>query len=160
MNEHENKAYVVTSGSYSDYRIEAVFSTREKAEEYLQYNDDEYRVEEYELDKVFEKEESLWRILIGLSEDNVRVSKYEYDDEDENHKVNSMGLFKSLGRNKQFVFETWVKTETKDRAIKIARERLVAARTNEIIWLRLQIPDDEGHYPLYNCYTNERIKNG
>lgn len=30
------KIYIVTSGDYSDYRVNAVFSTREKAEEYIQ----------------------------------------------------------------------------------------------------------------------------
>lgn len=31
----ENKAYVVTAGEYSDYRIKGIFSSREKAEEYV-----------------------------------------------------------------------------------------------------------------------------
>lgn len=29
----EKKIYIVTSGDYSDYRIDAVFTTKEKAEE-------------------------------------------------------------------------------------------------------------------------------
>jgi hypothetical protein len=57
------KIYVVTSGDYSDYRIDAVFSTKEKAEEllarkghhrsdggenYVRYG--RYTIEEYDLD--------------------------------------------------------------------------------------------------------------
>ena len=34
----ENKVYVVTAGEYSDYRIEGVFSSREKAEEYINHS--------------------------------------------------------------------------------------------------------------------------
>ena len=30
------KIYIVTSGEYSDYAIDAVFSTEEKAHEYIQ----------------------------------------------------------------------------------------------------------------------------
>lgn len=33
------KVYVVTAGSYSDYRIEAVFSSRKKAQDYQDYID-------------------------------------------------------------------------------------------------------------------------
>ena len=49
------KVYIVTSGEYSDYRIEAIFSEKETAERLVQkYNDldrwDEWRVEEWALD--------------------------------------------------------------------------------------------------------------
>lgn len=44
------KVYIVTQGEYSDYSIQAAFSTREKAEEYRAAKPSEYRIEEYELD--------------------------------------------------------------------------------------------------------------
>lgn len=47
------KVYVVTSGVYSDYRINCVFATREAAEKYCatwEYKYDEPRIEEYELE--------------------------------------------------------------------------------------------------------------
>jgi hypothetical protein len=61
----DNIVYVVTSGAYSDYGISAVFSTREKAEEFIRlrrefgttnldgtvFYSDEYTVEEYALDE-------------------------------------------------------------------------------------------------------------
>ena len=48
------KVYIVTSGAYSDYEIDAVFSTREMAEKYIATNNThdypyEY-IEEYEVD--------------------------------------------------------------------------------------------------------------
>ena len=156
-----DKVYVVTSGSYSDYSIECVFSTREKAEEYLQYHDDEYRIEEFALDEEFAKNESRWEITIDLSSDEVGITKEFHPLGDEYIKtLNCMTLHKipRYYKDKSLMFRTWVRTATKDRAIKVARERLVAAKANEVIWLRLQIRDDDGEYPIYNCYTNELVK--
>lgn len=43
--------YVVTTGSYSDYSIEGVFSSREKAEAHMGGKPDQFNnIEEYELD--------------------------------------------------------------------------------------------------------------
>lgn len=47
------KVFIVTSGSYSDYNIDAVFDTKEKAEAYIksfgQYDQDFNDIEEYDL---------------------------------------------------------------------------------------------------------------
>lgn len=47
------KVYIVSSGSYSDYYIEAVFDSREKAEGYIasfgKYDNDFNDIEEYDL---------------------------------------------------------------------------------------------------------------
>ena len=156
-----DKVYVVTSGSYSDYSIECVFSTREKAEEYLQYHDDEYRIEEYALDEKFEKKGSIWKVTIDLSSDEVDFRKEWHPLGDEYIKtLDCMTLHKMphYYKDKSLKFRTWVRTTTRDRAISIARERLVAARSNEVIWLRLQIRDEDDKFPIYNCYTNELVR--
>ena len=45
------KVFAASSGSYSDYSVQAIFSTRERAEEYIRcVRDDWNSVEEYELD--------------------------------------------------------------------------------------------------------------
>jgi len=46
------KVYAVSSGSYSDYRVNAIFSTKELAEEFMRYiPDNDYNdIEEYEID--------------------------------------------------------------------------------------------------------------
>jgi len=49
--------YAVSSGSYSDYSIEAIFSTRERAEHYALILSEANDVEEYELDKSYEPPE-------------------------------------------------------------------------------------------------------
>ena len=50
------KVYIVTEGEYSDYHIEEVFSTREKAESYIALHNTSsygyYQIEEYEIDNV------------------------------------------------------------------------------------------------------------
>lgn len=42
------KVYIVTSGFYSDYRIENVFTDKSKADEYAEWLEDVNEVEEYE----------------------------------------------------------------------------------------------------------------
>ena len=48
-----SKAYIVTSGSYSDYSIERVFLNKEKAERYIELCDNHWDtpvIEEYDID--------------------------------------------------------------------------------------------------------------
>lgn len=48
-----DKVYVVTSGKYNAYHIDCVFSTKEKAMEYVALHNitsNDYDIEEYELD--------------------------------------------------------------------------------------------------------------
>lgn len=51
------KIYLVTTGEYSDYRVEGAFSTKEKAEKLIakfkKYKTESY-IEEYELDNAME----------------------------------------------------------------------------------------------------------
>lgn len=46
--------YVVTSGEYSDYRIEGVFTDKDKAEAFADRNP-EYEIEEYPANPDFDK---------------------------------------------------------------------------------------------------------
>lgn len=46
------QVFVVTTGAYSDYGISSIFSTREKAQSWIdKHHSGEYRIEEYELDE-------------------------------------------------------------------------------------------------------------
>ena len=48
-----NKIYIVTSGCYSDYYIDKVFSTKPKAEEYKKWcGDDDAHIETYVIDEI------------------------------------------------------------------------------------------------------------
>lgn len=51
----KNKVYVVTTGEYSDYQIDQIFTSLDKAEQYVAANSrylDEYRIETYDVDDV------------------------------------------------------------------------------------------------------------
>ena len=52
------KTYIVTDGSYSDYRIQKVFSNRDAAEEYKKWHNCSNGIEEYEVyDEAFTKDD-------------------------------------------------------------------------------------------------------
>lgn len=60
--------YAVTSGEYSDYRIEGVFSTKEKAEAFALLVCEANDIEEYVLDsRVDEVEGAIWCCDIALA---------------------------------------------------------------------------------------------
>ena len=51
------KVYIVTDGDYSDYRIVAVFSTEEKAKEYIQTTGEGDDYVEVEVDVPYERKD-------------------------------------------------------------------------------------------------------
>lgn len=53
----EVKVYIVTSGTYSDYQVESIYSTEEKAKEAIEtliklVANSDYSIDEYTLDKI------------------------------------------------------------------------------------------------------------
>lgn len=82
--------YIVTSGEYSDYGIECVFSTREQAERYVALQNDNkawwsecWFIEEYEVDgATIETDKPLWyhyefSIVLRTIKDIQPTLKYE-----------------------------------------------------------------------------------
>lgn len=68
--------YLVTRGEYSDYGIVAAFSSKAKAEKYMQDDGSSYKeyneVEEYRVDEeVGAKNLSIWRVAINLSNGDI-----------------------------------------------------------------------------------------
>ena len=126
MNKDENKVFVITSGEYSDYRIERVFSTRQKALEYLDTKDDDYRLEEYYLDEPIERQTQVFCISFELDEKKVRKVSTRYGK-----------CYKDLIQ----VCESWcsddpsldiyVESDSKKRALKVASERYGAVIAGE-----------------------------
>ena len=51
MKNKSKKVYIVTSGEYSDYCVEGIFSTKEKAKDLKKVVDGNNPIKEYELDK-------------------------------------------------------------------------------------------------------------
>lgn len=157
----EEKIYIVTSGEYSDYHICAVFSTREKAEEYVQIHGTDYGIEEYDLDEEIKREVKLWRVAVAIKNNEIIIiepcpTEYRVEEMTDTCYINADWYGEPI-------MYFYVQSETMDRAIKIASERFAAVKANEYIWLRLTRPYNVDKYGI-NCYerfnvkTNEFIK--
>lgn len=152
------KIYIVTSGEYSDYGIDAVFSTKEKADEYIQQHGTDYHIEEYDLDEEVIKYTRLWRIEFNISdgmfhEACVRDYKQEVVRDTCNVEQYLQGTYINF----------YVDADTMDKAVKIASERFTAVKANEYIWLRLTRPYaisryGSDRYETFNIKTNEFTK--
>ena len=155
------KVYIITEGEYSDYHIERVFSTKEKADEFVQCHGTDYRIEEYELDgEMAVREEKLWYVRFCIDDNKVtdcRPTSYVI--------MRDKCQFEKWygGNSKTICF--YVDADIMERAIKIAKERFMAVKANDYIWLRLTrpLPDSVGYgcsesYEVFNIKTNEFSK--
>lgn len=157
------KIYIVTSGCYSDYRIEAVFTTQDKANDYVQQHGADCDIEEYELDGEVVKEEKSWRVAFYLDKDfNLEkhtqdayvCSTLDYKYKDTCH----VAIYPTMN-----VINFYVVADSMDRAVKIASERFAAIKSNDYIWSRLTTPYTTNRYGLplferFNTKTNEFTK--
>ena len=157
----EKKIYIVTSGEYSDYHIEAVFTTKEKAVEYVEQHGTYYDIEEYDIDKEVEKKTQLWSIVFCIEDGKFdEANPISYN---KNKEVDTCYVEERFGDGKMYYIIFLVDADSMNRAVKIARERFAAVKANEYIWLRLTRPyeldmygrnKDEG----FNIKTNEFTK--
>lgn len=154
--------YVITTGEYSDYSICAIFSTKEKANEYIQQHGTEYRIEEYNLDEEVVKEVQLWRIDVSLKDNSlVEVSALGYRDKDYQDKCrDTCSVYETFRDGNCIKF--FVDADSMDKAIKIVSERFAAIKANEYILLRLTRPYGIGayghEYETFNVKTNKFTK--
>ena len=126
MNKDENKIFVITKGEYSDYCIVRVFTTRKLANDFLDTQDNEYRLEVYDLDEPFERKTKLYCISFKLDRKKVvYVQSYE-----------TIKYYKDLIRVSPRLCNTmtlniYVESDSKKRAMKVASERYGAIIANE-----------------------------
>jgi hypothetical protein len=157
----EKKIYIVTSGEYSEYEINAVFSTKEKANAYIQQRGTYYDIEEYDLDEEVEKKTQLWSIVFCIEDGKFdEANPISYN---KNKEVDTCYVEERFGDGKMYYIIFLVDADSMNRAVKIARERFAAVKANEYIWLRLTRPyelDRYGRrkYESFNVKTNEFIK--
>lgn len=156
----EKKIYIVTSGEYSDYHIDAVFSTQELAEDYIQQNGTDYIIEEYNLNEEVEKKTQLWNIVFCVEDGELHEANPTIHNKD--NVVDTCSIFESHYWRKTCI-HFYVDADSMDRAVKIARERFTAVKANEYIWLRLTRPyelDKYGYnkFESFNIKTNEFTK--
>ena len=154
------KVYVVTSGCYSNYSIERVFSTKELADDFCDRYDNDYQVEEYELDGEMppreEKVFSIWMQLdnkkvFSVGTRNIREKDYVHVDVTQNsYKIKYI--------------EFCILSDSKERAIKVASERfgeVMAQEQFKFPYLRVGVI--KGHYnqlvtPYYDFKTGEIVQ--
>lgn len=151
-----NKIYIVTSGEYSDYEIEAVFTTKEKAVEYVEQNGTRYNIEEYNLDEEVEKKTQLWSIEFCVEDGKLcEASPTSYD---RNKVIDTCFIFDTFGYRKEIPYiRFYVDADAMDSAVKIARERFASVKSNDYIWLRLTRPlfvNGKKQYEIFNIKTN------
>lgn len=155
----EKKIYIVTSGEYSDYGIDAVFTTKENAVEYVEQHGTDYNIEEYNLDEEVVKETKLWFIEFEIESQEIKHASpttYNIDKNKDTCKVTEY-----LSSKPYITF--YVEANTMDRAIKIASERFASVKANEYIWLRLTRPYAMRgifgkKFEIFNVKTNEFIE--
>lgn len=152
----EQKIYIVTSGEYSDYRIDAVFSKKEKAVEYVEQNGTRYNIEEYNLDEEVEKKTQLWSIEFCVEDGKLcEASPTSYD---RNKVIDTCFIFDTFGYRKKIPYiRFYVDADAMDSAVKIARERFASVKSNDYIWLRLTRPlfvNGKKQYEIFNIKTN------
>lgn len=129
MSNKPKKVWLVSEGDYSDYRIEAAFSTEEKAKSFAkvmngQEDTGSYRVEEHGLDAVPKYPEGMspWRVAYWERNANVadpyapawRAYVETEEREDYVRPDNRYGVFASF----------CCLARSKEHAIKIGQERL------------------------------------
>ncbi len=162
-----NKIYIVTAGKYSDYHIERVFSTKKKAQEYLDHfgNANNANMVEYDLDK--ETPRGVFGYCVFIYEDGSATAKLTtLDDNNINSRRN---IFQYLERLECYGRDRfWFNVEAKDapHAIKIASERLM--QINAMPYLFPRVKDEcacrrlaSGNIyrftPIYDYNTKEII---
>lgn len=158
----DKKIYIVTSGEYSEYSIDAVFTTKEKAVDYVEQHGTDYNIEEYNLDEEVEKKTQLWCIEFCVEDGKLcEACPTIYNKKEAVDTCYISNTFDYRKVKSHICF--YVDADSMDRAVKIARERFAAVKANEYIWLRLTRPYEADRYgkmkyKSFNVKTNEFIK--
>lgn len=128
MKEEKKDIYIVTSGEYSDYTIERVFSTEAKAREYLDTKDDDYRIEVYNVDEPVVREEHTYCIEFGVDRKDYINASICGD-----YKADLIHIIETWGHEKRHEkrLEIYVKSDSYERAVKVASERFGAIIANQ-----------------------------
>lgn len=172
-----DKVFIVTSGCYSDYQIERVFSTNEKAEEYIdsQRYPNEFQIEEYCIDDEISIEEKTYVIGVDLMsretsldlpfEVTREMSKEEYVDcFSVYEKQDREGLMYYQKSNIRFMCVFTIKSKSAKIAQKSAQDRLVQILAMEDVCYPLMrtksvvnVNDKSYRFPMYSIHTKEIV---
>lgn len=133
-------AYVVTSGEYSDYHIDGVFSDKEKAD-FFADKDGDRSVEEYDIDDEQMLRQEYWyevKIYVGesLETKDVSVWKLSYDS---GNKIFDAVMFSKAEKDSRY-FSFYLAAINRGKAKAIAFERFHALLAVE-----------SSHFPMLRC---------
>ena len=157
MKKEEGKIFIVTTGDYSDYKIDRVFSTRKKALEYLDTQDNNYTLEVYDIDEPIERKTHIYQISFELDKKKVinvdaRNSKHYKD------------LIRIGGKyfNQRKSLDIFVESDSRKRALKVASERyraIIAGEATMYPYLRVGVLRHCGNMvPAYfDFHTGELV---
>ena len=133
-------AYVVTSGEYSDYHIDGVFSDKEKAD-FFADKDNDRSVEEYDIDDEQMLRQEDWykvEIYVGDSFESKDVSVRKLSYNSENKPFDAVMFSKTQEDRRYFSF--YLAAINRDKAKAIALERFHALLAIE-----------SSHFPMLRC---------
>lgn len=153
------KIYIITSGCYSDYRIVTAFSTKQKADEFLDIYGDDYRLEIYTIDSVKPvRKNKIWRISLDVKSKEVIVCQ-QYELKRNKYKKDLLEYTRYSGT---YGIDFYLESDSRKRAIKIASERFGYVIANELVifpFLRQHIIDQRysDGYPSYDFNTGEIV---
>lgn len=169
-----DKVFIVTSGCYSDYQIEAVFSTKEKAEEYIdskKYPDD-FAIEEYGIDDEIIREEKIFVVGIDLStrETMMNLPFEVYNEMDNAEYIDCFSIYGVEKPNIQLTLDVsfmcvfTIKSKSAKVAQKSAQDRLVQILAMEDACYPLMrtkcvinVNDKTCRFPIYKIHTKELV---
>lgn len=124
------KIYIVTSGEYSDYGINAVFSTKKKAQEYRQQHGTGFSIEIFDIDEEIKKETKIWRVIMSF--DNFKVYECSaglWGDGWGSHMKDTFEYY--LNWEHEELIRLYIEADCMNRAIKIASERIAQIKANK-----------------------------
>lgn len=154
------KVYIVTAGEYSDYHIERVFSTREKAQEYLDHigNAEWAGIGEYNLDEETPRGVFGYCVTFCLGTDEVVTSLIQLSNDSYTRKDSVRYYESSMAKSMAFILEA----KDSVHAVKIASERLMQIRAIPHLFPLIDkkcVRNVLGwsSYPVYDYHTREII---
>ena len=130
--------YIVTAGVYSDYHIEAVFSSEEQADRYVAAHNtsrwDRYEVQDWVLDKDTVGETVQYRVGINTWSGDTNVTLLDNPVErDDQIQANPNAIFGGNGA----WYQTWVEAKDAETARKVGSERwaqVLAGQVPVALW--------------------------
>ena len=133
-----NKVFIVTSGEYSDYGIDRVFSTEEKAKEWVDVitsmYDGNYNIEQYELDAPIPERKEYLLFEAYIENNTIIKSDFEFYFADEPSEIK---FFRQINGSYDIVGIGTIKLR-QGESIESAKERAVKIVQDEFYkWLML-----------------------